>query len=328
MLKDKLLLALLQHPTTYLSGQDLADDLSLSRTAVWKALKELEKDGIAIDRAQSKGYKLRNPDDILLDDWLSLLFNKEGLDLTPFFYPQIDSTNTQAKRLSQEGNLQGKSFLVLANSQTAGRGRYGRPFFSPESTGLYLTLSLPLTGEGLDTGLITSAAAVAVRRAVESVYRCHLAIKWVNDLYLDGKKVCGILSEGLSSMETGQIDRIFIGIGINLMAPKSGVPADLADKMGYLFPYQEGYNLQRTPFLVQLIKELVTLVQAKDSANFLDDYRDHCFLLGQTIHYERSGKAEVGKAITVNDKGHLLIQKADGHIEELYYGEVTLHHTL
>ncbi|WP_158589279.1 biotin--[acetyl-CoA-carboxylase] ligase [Atopobacter sp. AH10] len=327
MLKDELLLTLLNSSSSFHSGQDLASQLSVSRTAVWKALNELEKDGFLIDRAQSKGYKVARPQDTLHPKWLAYLFKKSKLDIIPYIYKQIDSTNTEAKRMSQNAELQGKNYLLVAEGQTAGRGRYGRSFFSPQSTGLYLTLSVPIKDPNLDAGLITSATAVAVRRAVLDVYGIDLWIKWVNDLYLNNRKVCGILCEGISNMETGLIDRVFIGIGINLMDPKDGIPDELKEIMGCLAPYQEGKDLKRTNFLVRLMEELIPLVSNAGQENFLDEYRKHCLLLDQEVCYAQNGKTIVGKVITINDHGHLILEKKDGDILELGYGEVTFHDT-
>lgn len=224
-------------------------------------------------------------------------------------FDEIDSTNTYAKAWAREGAPHGA--LVLADRQAAGRGRMGRSFFSPEG-GLYM--SLILDSGGFSPGQLTTLAAVAVREAVLALAEESLQIKWVNDLLLHGKKVCGILAEGIFQQEG--IQRCVIGIGINL-GPLD-LPESLRPIAGTL--YQEGRALDRHELclsIISRIKEGLPQVPAH-----MDRYRAHCVTLGKRVSFAYQGREAQGIARRVDDEGALMVETDEGMIR-LIAGEVS-----
>ncbi|MBE0601466.1 MAG: biotin--[acetyl-CoA-carboxylase] ligase, partial [Firmicutes bacterium] len=188
-LKEELLRVLETSRAHPVSGQELARRFSVSRTAVWKAIGELKAQGYQIVSATKRGYQLSDADDHLSASAIAGMLDDR---LPVYVYDTVDSTLSEAKRRYADGE---RRFLIAADAQTAGRGRRGRQFFSPKGTGLYLTLALPLSCAVEAAPSITAYAAVCVCRAIETLAGQQARIKWVNDVFIDGKKVCGILTE-------------------------------------------------------------------------------------------------------------------------------------
>lgn len=225
--RQALLQALSAAEGAYISGQQLAQQLGVSRAAVHKAAAALTAQGYALEAASRRGYRLLGGDP----------FCAEAVGPYPApvqLYDTLESTNRTAKLLALEGAAHGT--LVLAGGQTAGRGRLGRSFASPAGKGVYCSVVLrpPLPAANAQTATI--GAAVAVCRAVQTLCGLELAIKWVNDLYYKGKKVCGILTEAGTDLESGQLEWLVVGIGLNLTATAEDFPPELTAKAGSLYP--------------------------------------------------------------------------------------------
>ena len=209
--KSSVLAYLESQKSSYVSGEELAARLSCSRTAVWKAIQSLRQEGYAIKAVTNKGYLLEKDSGLLSAEVISSYLSSP--DIPVMVYKEVSSTNLLLRRKALESvpSLPDGS-MVLAESQSAGRGHLGRGFFSPEKSGLYLSILYHPKALFAQSRLVTAAAAAAVWEAVHSVCGYDLDIKWVNDLYFQGKKVCGILTEGSSSFETGELDCIITGI--------------------------------------------------------------------------------------------------------------------
>ena len=209
--KQNVIALLEENRSKVISGQELANQLHVSRAAIWKAIKTLKEEGYNIEATPNKGYVLLENSDVLSKQGIAYYLTEE-IDI--FSYKTIDSTNTQMKKLAING---GKNHsVIVSEEQSAGRGRFGRSFYSPAQKGVYMSVLLK-TGDSLQNAtMITIKTAVVVRRAIAKLYDIEVAIKWVNDLYYRGKKVCGILSEAISDFESGMIEAIIIGIGINV----------------------------------------------------------------------------------------------------------------
>lgn len=228
-------------------------------------------------------------------------------------FDSIDSTNTEAKREV----LCGKDtpLLVIADSQTAGRGRMGRSFYSPARTGLYMSLAIEITGGLSKTVGITSAAAVSVFRAIRRVCGIETGIKWVNDVYLDGKKICGILAE---SFVEG--DRLFaiVGIGVNLST--DSFPEEIRSTAA---------SLDTDPSLkgelaTEICKELLTVIPNIKSREFMNDYRKHSVVLGKKVVFTENGEIYRGFAESISDDGALTVLLESGERRALSSGEISL----
>ncbi|MBQ6381387.1 MAG: biotin--[Clostridia bacterium] len=308
MLKEQVLELLAHNRASYLSGQAIAAYCGVSRTAVWKAIQQLEGDGVSVTAKTHAGYRLAadvlTPYDVALPAEVSL-----------FFYESIDSTNTQAKRLLAEG-LQGEALLV-ANEQTAGRGRCGRSFYSPKDTGIYYSYIFHPAQALSDAVLITTAAAVSVVRAIERTTALKPSIKWVNDVYLGDKKVCGILTEAVSDFESGTVESVIVGIGINFNT--STFPAALEKTAGSL----QAQGVTRAALLQAAVEELRRVVADVKNPAILEDYRAHSLVLGKKVTFLKNGQAFCGTAVGIEPGGALQVQTESG-LQSLSSGEISV----
>lgn len=259
--------------------------------------------------------------DILSVEGIAPLLDESAGDIELAVFGEIDSTNLEAKRRAKKSAV--KAAVIIADSQTAGRGRFGRSFFSPPGCGIYLSVLLRPNREQLaNATLFTTAAAAAVCRAIERVCGLEPQIKWVNDIYLGGKKVCGILSEAVCGKESGAIDSIVIGLGINF---KSGgeLPDELRDIVGTLFG-DERLTVSRNKLAAQVINELFSILPDISSRKFLEYYRSRSMLLGQEVVFSRGDKKYTAMAENIDDDGALVVRFADGKREALNSGEVSV----
>ena len=316
--KERILTLLEENRGTPLSGEALAEQLGVSRTAVWKAVKDLQKAGHAIDAAQNRGYTLDADSEVLSEQGVRLFLRDKSLNLV--VERELQSTNLTAKQLAAEGAPHGT--LVVADFQTAGHGRRGRSFASPPGTGLYLSMVLRSALPMQSAVLITSAAAVAVCRAVESTAGKCLDIKWVNDLFYQGKKCCGILTEAAADMETGGVDYLVVGIGLNLLPPTGGWPEELADIATAIFA--PGEHVGRCRIAAAIADELLALCAALPDTSFMQDYRARNLGPGRDVAILQNGERRAAHALAITDDGHLLVRLPDGSQEELSFGEVSV----
>ena len=227
-------------------------------------------------------------------------------------FDEIDSTNTQAKRMVQNG-FRGDALLV-AHTQTAGRGRMGRSFYSPLATGAYFSILHPLTTPLCDAVAITSAASVAVMRAIKSLTGVQTQIKWVNDLYYNEKKVCGILTEAVS---TGESTHIIVGIGINLDTAE--FPTELTEIAGSL-----GTQVDVNVLIAQIYSEITFYLQDPTAREWLADYRAHSCVIGRRIAWTEGETTHIGIAESIDEDGALLIKDEQNEHIRLHTGEISL----
>ena len=221
--KEKLLALLEDSKGTFFSGEEIARTLQVSRAAVWKAVNALREDGYTIDAATNKGYRLSPDSDILSPQGIRRFLKPEYRDLDLTVLPTAPSTNALVREKANQGCPEG--CVIVACEQTDGRGRYGRQFFSPVDSGVYLSLLLrPTAYSPQQATCLTAAAAAAMCQAIEAVTGQQPGIKWVNDIFLHGKKVCGILTEAAVGLETGTLNYMVLGAGVNLYPPVKGVP--------------------------------------------------------------------------------------------------------
>ena len=304
-----------------LSGQDIAELLGVTRAAVWKAVKSLQKEGYVIEAVNNRGYRLRENSDVLSAEGIRLELREEYQDCEVVVYKCIDSTNMEAKRRALDGAKEG--LIVLAEEQTAGRGRRGRSFLSPTGTGIYMSfLFRPTPEQSSDIVLVTTAASVAVCRAIRNVLHEEPAIKWVNDIYLKEKKVCGILTEAVSDFESGRIDTVVVGIGINYREPQGGFPEEVKDIAGALCTKDDA--VPRNCLAAGIINELFTLYENLSDKTYMEDYKKWSNVLGKRVRFSSENNWDYGMAENIDDDGGLIIRMEDGTEQVLRTGEITL----
>ncbi|MCL2546235.1 MAG: biotin--[acetyl-CoA-carboxylase] ligase [Oscillospiraceae bacterium] len=316
--KHQVLAQLEQHRGQHISGETLAARLFISRNAVWKAIRELKKDGHHIDAVTKKGYCLCLDNDILSAQGIQPFLAHQ--DLPIFVHESLESTNKTAKELALDGASHGT--LVVAGAQTAGKGRYGRAFFSAH--GIYMSLILRPSQLWLSTPtLVTAYAAIAVCEMIEALLPALTpTIKWVNDILIDGKKVCGILTEGVADLESGQIGWIVVGIGINVNTPE--FPNELqaiADSIHTDIP--------RNRIVADITNRLLKLEtpQTFSEQDLLAQYKQRMPLLGEIITVHAPTEVYDALAVDVDDSGRLVVKKTNGEIVTLLSGEVSVRTT-
>lgn len=309
-LKEEVLKYLSDNSSEYISGEELAHSLGKSRTAVWKAIKLLQADGYRIDAVTNRGYMLDADNDILNAQEIK---KSLSFDCRVEYYKTLDSTNNVAKRIIAEG--EDDVLLVVGEEQTAGRGRQGKSFYSPGGTGIYMSLVVHPMIELQNAVTATTAAAVAVCRAIESLTDKKPMIKWVNDVYLDGKKICGILTEAVTDFETQTVSSIIIGIGINLTT--KDFPCDVQNASCL------NADVKRAELIGAVANELNRIVNS-GYGEFLEYYRAHSLVVGEDIVFIKNGVSTSARAVGIDDFGGLEVELADGTRTTLRSGEITV----
>ena len=244
-----------------------------------------------------------------------------------FEYEEIDSTNLEAKRYAASFTESSPEIPVfIAKSQTGGRGRLGRSFFSPEETGLYMSILLPIDENLTETDLITPAAGVAVCRTIEALSSEEPKIKWVNDVYINKKKVCGILAEGIIDSKLGKISKVVLGIGVNLFEPKEGFPEEISNIATSLFGKNvENLESVKYQFVGKLLENLEKTLEKNQEKAVMEEYKARSFLIGKTVTVISGQKTYPALVKDVTEKGHLIVEDLEqGKITQLFTGEVSL----
>lgn len=312
--KEAVLSALEASRNVPLSGEELAQSIGVSRTAVWKAINALREQGYEISAATGSGYVLSGSSDILSAESVKAYLKH---DVPVFFYPVVESTNKTASQMAADRAVHGTT--VIADKQTAGRGRRGRKFYSPEKTGIYLSIIVEPDFDLSKAVLVTAASAVAVSKAIDEVTGLETKIKWVNDIYLDGKKVSGMLTEAISDIESGQIHRLVTGIGINCST--STFPADAGKNAGSI-----GRPLLRSQLAAKVIDNFLDITENIKDRKFIDDYKKRSMVLGKDISVFPVLGAEgyPAKAVDIDRNGGLVIETPGGEKKTLSTGEITI----
>ena len=278
--RQALLQALSAAGGSYVSGQQLAETLGVSRAAVHKAAAALTAQGYALEAAPRRGYRLAGGDP----------FCAEAIGDYPapiYLYDTLESSNRTAKLLALDGAPHGT--LVLTAHQSAGRGRLGRRFESPAGKGVY----------------------------------CSVLLRPVNDLYYQGRKVCGILTEAGTDLESGQLEWLVVGIGLNLTSTAADWPEELARRAGSLYPGGPA-PVSRAALAGAIARELLALCPAFDC---LDEYRSRCFVPGHWVAVCTAAETYAARAIAIDDNGALLVEREGGRRAALQHGEVSIRPT-
>ena len=237
-------------------------------------------------------------------------------------YECLETTNNTAKELASSGAEHGT--VVIANHQTAGKGRFGKSFHSPPDHGVYMSIVLFTSRLSFSTPtLITASAAVSVCEAIENISDKTAQIKWVNDIFLDGKKVCGILTESVSSSVSTGSQVVVLGIGVNFSTPAENFPKELQTTAGSVF-CTEKPSATRNRLVAEVIYRIVFPKKQHDEKEMLEKYRKRMFLLGKTVRITCSGEPYEALAVDIDEIGQLIVKKANGDILSLSSGEVSL----
>ena len=320
-IQDAVLDALEKNRGEYLSGEQLASSLGVSRNAVWKAIQKLEEAGHKIHAVPKRGYTLAPESDVLTVQSVSRFLDT---DMPVYLQVQteVTSTNTLLKAQAEQGAPEGT--VLIAESQTAGKGRLGRHFASPPGTGVYFSLLLRPHCTAEKSLFITTTAAVAVCEAIEQVTGLNPQIKWVNDVYLNEKKVCGILTEASVDFENGGLNWAVLGIGINIAVPEEGFPEEIRSIAGAIFDGPCPVEM-RSRISAAVISRFFALYKNLGSNAFIESYRSHSFLTGRAITFSLGEETYRGVVTGISDEAHLLVRLDSGEERAFSAGEVQIH---
>ena len=318
--KDKLLGLFEENKGIYFSGEEIARKLCVSRAAVWKAVKSLRDEGYVIDAITNKGYCLSTNTDILSPQGIQKYLKQEYKNMDINVIPVIGSTNDLVREKANEGLEEG--YVVISNEQTKGRGRYGRKFFSPSGTGLYMSILLrPKNYSASEAVKVTMIAAVALCEAIEEVSDEKAEIKWVNDIFIKGKKVCGILTEASYGLENGVLDYAVVGVGINVYRPEGGFPEEIKQTAGAIFDNTQDdlKNHLSASFINSFMKYYLL-----QNDEFVEEYRKRSFVVGKKVMVIMGEDKREALVKGVDDDCRLIVEYDDGKIEYLSYGEISI----
>lgn len=304
----------------YLSGEKIASYLTVSRAAIWKAIKSLKEEGYIIEAAPNRGYCLSGSNDILSAVAMSRFLHDDAQNLQIEVKKSLESTNSTAKEEAMAGAIDGT--VIISEEQTAGRGRLGRSFFSPGQRGIYMSLILRPQLKAEEAMLLTTIAAVAVAEAIESICNKKALIKWVNDIYVDDKKVCGILTEAAFDMESSSMQYVVVGIGINVFEPQEGYPLDIKNTAAALFPMQAGDK--RNQLAAEVLNRFMAYYINFAQREFVPEYQRRSLVIGRQIMVIYGKKTYPAVAVSIDDDCHLHIRLDDGSEKILSSGEISI----
>ena len=322
--KTQVLALLSESPGKYFSGQEIADLIGVTRASVWKAIKLLREEGYAIAASTNKGYAIAEGSDVLTPYAVESRITGGGYRVEVF--PVLDSTNSEVRRRAAAGEAEG--LVVISEEQTEGRGRNGRGFFSPRGTGLYMSVLLRPDAAAERSQLITSMAAVAAARAAENLCGGDVRIKWVNDLFLKDKKVCGILTEASLNLENNSLAYAVVGIGINVKEPAGGFPPEISDVAGAIFKNDDPRAAAdtRCRLAADIINRFLGYCRNMKAKTFLREYKRRSMLMGRTVNVfdNVSGTSVPAFVLDIDDDCRLKVKFDDGTIKYLSSGEVSV----
>lgn len=323
MLKKRILHILDQKKGNLVTGGQLARDLEVSRTAIWKAIHALQEEGNEIISVPNCGYKLMVYNDTLLEKRIQEQLTTSVIGQEMKIISKVDSTNQYLKEMDETNVNNG--FVVFADEQQTGRGRRGRPFVSVKGEGLYFSILLKLDREKQDLRLLTICAAVATAKAIESVCKIDAEIKWVNDIFHKGKKLCGILTEAVISGELQEISTLIVGIGINTGKVASEI-SDIATSIQEASGGTRGIRNQlAAEILNQFEKVYLDYTERGRAQEILQDYKERLFIIGKDVLVENFGNEYVAKVLGIDGDGALMVRDREGNTQRLSTGSIRLH---
>lgn len=315
------ILSMLRGTDGYISGQQLCEKFQVSRTAVWKVMEQLKAEGYQIEAVRNRGYHLEKSPDVMARAEIESLLTTKWAGCNVLYFPETDSTNTQAKRLGDEGASHGT--LVVAEQQTGGKGRRGRSWASPAGSSIYMSILLRPGLMPNQAPMLTLVMAQSVAEAVRIQTGEEARIKWPNDIVINGKKVCGILTE--MSTEIQWINHVVIGVGINVNT--ENFPEELAETATSLY-LENGKRQQRSLLIAEVLKQFERyydlFINAGNLSAMQEQYNKLLVNCGREVKVLEPGHEFTGQAVGINETGELLVRTEDGKIRQIYAGEVSV----
>lgn len=304
----------------FISGQNIADTLGVSRTAIWKTIQSLKEEGYSIESVTSKGYHLKNPPKYLSPTALSVLIGQSGLFSNVEYFTTTPSTQKEAFRMLSETK---DSFMVVAEEQTQGRGRFDRHWDSPGKTGIYISLvlrpNIPIT-EIIRFNLFIS---LAISKSLDEAFGVDTGIKWPNDIYLDDKKICGFLTEVVS--ESGVINAIICGIGINIFKDDSRLKIPTATSIEDIIGSSEKIDVDS--FMERFLDNIEIYYNRFLNEPFSlirEDWKEKSIIFGKELRITETGSMFMARALDIDEDGFLEVLDEEGNIRKIISADIEL----
>ena len=295
--------------------------LPITRAAIWKAVNSLRDDGYVIDAVRNRGYRLSQEVDFLSELGIMKYLDADSRMLDIHVLREVGSTNAVLREKASAGAPEGT--VLVAAMQTDGKGRLGRRFYSPADTGIYLSLLLRPVDMAPEQALhITTMAAVAACESIEDTNGKPAQIKWVNDVYQDGRKIAGILTEGVLSMESGLMDSIVLGIGINVYPPEEGFPKEIESIAGAVL--DEKQTEAKNRIAAGFLNHFLSIYHRDDTQTYVHSYRERSMVIGKKVTVISGKDQRSAYVLDVDEECRLLVRYEEGSEERLTGGEISL----
>ena len=315
------ILRYLKEADGYISGQELCERLQVSRTAVWKVVRQLVAEGYEIEAVRNRGYRLKTAGDILSQAEILSSIRGSWAGREILYLDEVDSTNTAAKKAAENGAVHGT--LVVSERQTGGKGRRGRAWDSPRGTGIFMTLILRPNMAPVHASMLTLVAALAVADGIRECTGAESLIKWPNDIVMSGKKICGILTE--MSADPDCINYVAVGIGINVNMEE--FPEEIRGVAASIFT-ETGKKTKRSLLISAVMaafeRYYEVFMKTTDMSGLLEDYNGKLANCGRTVRVLDPAGEYSGTAIGIDREGELLVEMEDTTVRRVLSGEVSV----
>ena len=315
------ILRYLKEADGYISGQELCERFQVSRTAVWKVVRQLEAEGYEIEAVRNRGYRLKTAGDILSQAEILSSIRGSWAGREILYLDEVDSTNTAAKKAAENGAVHGT--LVVSERQTGGKGRRGRAWDSPRGTGIFMTLILRPNMAPVHASMLTLVAALAVADGIRECTGAESLIKWPNDIVMSGKKICGILTE--MSADPDCINYVAVGIGINVNMEE--FPEEIRGVAASIFT-ETGKKTKRSLLISAVMaafeRYCEVFMKTTDMSGLLEDYNGKLANCGRTVRVLDPAGEYSGTAIGIDREGELLVEMEDTTVRRVLSGEVSV----
>lgn len=322
-MKERILQELKTHAGQYISGEEISDMLQVSRTAVWKYINQLKDMGYVIESQTKKGYRLLESPDSLLPQEIRENIHTEVIGQHLKFLEQVDSTNLYAKKIAEGGFEDGT--IIMADEQLKGKGRMGRAWSSPKGKGIWMTIMLKPKISPADAAKITLLTACAVCQGIEEICGIYPKIKWPNDIVINGKKLCGILTE--MSAEMDEINYLIIGIGINVNLELAEFPQEL-QAIATSIKIEKGDSVIRKELAAAIINKFESyykvFIETGSIKGYIMEYKKKSAILNKEVRVTSSFQELQGTVVDISEEGQLILKLGDGSIKEIISGEVSV----
>lgn len=321
-MKEQIINLLKENENTFVSGQKISESLGVSRAAIWKYINSIKEDGYEIESVSRKGYKLISSPDLLTYEEIKNKLNTKYIGNNIIHLDSVDSTNDEAKKRAREGAKEGT--VVIAEEQTKGRGRLGRNWTSPKYKGIWMSIILRPDIDPMKVSKVTQIGAAAVTMAAEEM-GIETFIKWPNDIIMNGKKVCGILTE--MSGELTKVNYVIMGIGINANIEKEEFPEEIQVVASSL-KIEKGQYVKRKELVSKVLNNFENLYDEFINEGKIDKSIEICreksILIGKQVRIIEREKETKAKVLDLNKDGKLIVQYEDGKVEEIISGEISV----